>query len=542
MAFGNWRKYGGNPGNTPFDNSASRFGENRQSNGGIDQIKVTTPDFVLKRFGIFEKVHEINSGISKSKQCCVDEYIIFPTTMKAGETYTLSVGNAKPGCTYYWQMVSLDNVGTDGSAGSAGSSATSGSAGAVNRLYGSSISYTAPSGSNCDFHSGISLYCNGNQIDGVGITLNRCPIDGSITGYVDDTRTERSSNIINFNEQKSVYLTTAVNGGTSSVCGNISDNVGLWKEGDGTLSGYQLTFTECYQRATLRLSCCEQKGTGSTRGYHLRKWDETSSPGPPSSIENCGDGYERVDLAVSVYSTTCYVCPDSSVDILYTTLTMGVSESQTLTTSVPYIDPVTGQMYNYTWSVSGGGTLIVHDPGNVTYYSPSSNANCDHSPRITLSCGGTELDHIDIAISKWNEIDVAYTSQTRERDDDVCGRDPSGVRYCNIHFTYEWYNCYDERVFYYAAYPECDEWELNPWPGCDSCWACAEKKGPCDTAVETESCDGFNCPNICRSYCNSGCPPGDSRTPAMKLGGCCPRVFWCRDNLVRRKQEAGCYG
>ena len=74
----------------------------------------------------------------------------------------------------------------------------------------------------------------------------------------------------------------------------------------------------------------------------------------------------------------------------YTTLQMQVSGTQTLIV----VNPTSGETYY--WAASSGS--IDATGLSVTYTAPSSNANCTNNPTITLTCGGSTIGTLTIAV------------------------------------------------------------------------------------------------------------------------------------------------
>ena len=86
------------------------------------------------------------------------------------------------------------------------------------------------------------------------------------------------------------------------------------------------------------------------------------------------------------------VCEECKGVIGYTTLQMSVSQTQTLTV----VGWKAGEVYS--WETTSGS--INPSTGNsVTYTAPASNANCASNPTITLTCGGSVVDTITMAVN-----------------------------------------------------------------------------------------------------------------------------------------------
>lgn len=437
MAFGNWRKYNGNPNNTPFDNSASRFGESRQENGGIDQIKVSTPDLIMKRFGIFEKVSSINKNASgvTTGVCCTDEYIVMPTSMTPGGTYTLTVGNAKSNCLSFYRWRLGETSGSLSTAATDIAKTTSGSNGQLSTLVGATVRYTAPQGTSCNYNTNIALYCGTSLKDGYNVGYPRCPLDGDILGWKDPTHKIRSSNSINFSEQQIVYVSSTA--GTSFLqCGGIGNGV-MWFDASASHPDVQyfpdyITFTGWNQWATMRLSCCEYDGTGAARAYHpsSKSWD--SSSGTAGTGTTCGEGYTLINFGRGVFDTIIpTVCPPPSKYpvISYASRIMNGGESQYLSAI-----PSGGSLYSYKWEVEGGGYFETPtgpatetNGDTVLYVSPPEDLSCP-MPKVTISCKGDVYDTVYFCVNFYMDHEKAYSVES------------VGVIFCNATWSpYGWY-------------------------------------------------------------------------------------------------------
>lgn len=108
---------------------------------------------------------------------------------------------------------------------------------------------------------------------------------------------------------------------------------------------------------------------------------------------------------IDTVDLTCVDCDETAV-ISYSTLQMAVDEEQTLQA---YVNGSLDDGQAYVWAItSGGGSLDSSTGNSVTYTAPSSNANCSSNPTITLSCDGTVIDSIEIAVNEWGGAENAY--------------------------------------------------------------------------------------------------------------------------------------
>lgn len=77
----------------------------------------------------------------------------------------------------------------------------------------------------------------------------------------------------------------------------------------------------------------------------------------------------------------------------FTTQQMSVNGSQTL-------NAVGGAGCALGWSItSGGGSLSASTGSSVVYTAPSSNFNCTNNPTIALSCNGTQVATLGLAVN-----------------------------------------------------------------------------------------------------------------------------------------------
>jgi len=185
----------------------------------------------------------------------------------------------------------------------------------------------------------------------------------------------------------------------------------------------------------------------------------------------------------------CAQCECLPVTIGYTTQQMAVDGVQTLT--------VEGDPYDskcHTWSLKGGGgSLFAPDVnGDIVYTAPATNANCLNNPTIALSCGGTEVDTLKIAVNKPGTTGEAVFVYAFSR--------------C-LNFGSIW-NCYINKDIFDCdgTFRSTDEWvhQVNP------CASCAE-------------CMAYDIPPISPSWDDViATSPVDNRNQAMKDNGCCP--------------------
>jgi len=95
----------------------------------------------------------------------------------------------------------------------------------------------------------------------------------------------------------------------------------------------------------------------------------------------------------------CWPCesidPFGTVDILFTSQQMQVSQYQNLIASGPCpCEP--GQL---TWELTGGGYLTNKEGPTTTYFAPDENPECAYNPTIQLFCDGVLAAELKIAVN-----------------------------------------------------------------------------------------------------------------------------------------------
>ena len=151
--------------------------------------------------------------------------------------------------------------------------------------------------------------------------------------------------------------------------------------------------------------------------------------------------YGRNQLSLSECGDCC-VC--AGISIGHTTHQMAVDEQQNLTAT----GAVAG--CTYAWAIaSGGGELSAAEGTEVTYTAPSSNADCDSNPTITLTVEGTVCDTLQIAIYEGGVGLAAFSIfESVCYGDHYCRERSYGVN-CGGDVTEEIYisTCNDEWVY-----------------------------------------------------------------------------------------------
>ena len=196
--------------------------------------------------------------------------------------------------------------------------------------------------------------------------------------------------------------------------------------------------------------------------------------------------------------------------IAYTSLQMSVNQQQTLSASGMQSDEC------YSWTIiSGGGSLLPLTGKSVVYTAPASNANCSSNPTITLSCGGTVIDTIKIAVNAYTANVAAYNVVTPPVKGACC---IVVIYHCNP-ATCEGDGCgysYSMTCTYYS----CDG-SINT---CSYLGATRENKCTA-SACQVEPPVSTMCTTQCTTICGGTIGAHDNRTSAQKLEGCCPAAL-----------------
>ena len=186
------------------------------------------------------------------------------------------------------------------------------------------------------------------------------------------------------------------------------------------------------------------------------------------------------------------LCDCTGISIAYTTKGMQVDEIQGLGVS----GAIEG--CEYLWRIdSGDGSLSAESGSYITYYAPSSNAECESNVTISLLVGDVVCDTIQIAINAYFDSGWAYM----ELGTGCFSAVPNGGGLCGDFVCNRPY-----------------------------CWQCCAFRANCDGSVSettyTTACWGYahhHCDGA--AWCGLHCSATgyqDLRSPAMITQGCCP--------------------
>jgi hypothetical protein len=168
----------------------------------------------------------------------------------------------------------------------------------------------------------------------------------------------------------------------------------------------------------------------------------------------------------------------------------------------------------YHWSTTSG-SLSPSTGTSVTYTAPATNPNCVNNPTITVTCGGSTIGTLTIAVNAYTANVAAYNVVTPPVKGACCIL----VEYhCNP-VTCEGDGCgyiYSMNCTYYS----CDG-SINT---CSYLGATRENKCTA-SACQVEPPVSIMCTTQCTAVCGGTIGAHDNRTSAQKLEGCCPAAL-----------------
>lgn len=188
--------------------------------------------------------------------------------------------------------------------------------------------------------------------------------------------------------------------------------------------------------------------------------------------------------------------------VAVTAPTMAAGASQTLTVQ----GWVAGEVYS--WSTTTG-SLDVATGNSAVYTAPASNANCASNPTITLSCGGSVVQTIQIAINAVTSGGVGIMREYLSQGS--CWKSGDAWHIWNICANVYTLSCNGTVTFHPEWSPACSDGVGN---SCDAAFADGESRVIRGSIDQTGYC-----------YYQQGVKFGDwcdSRSAEQKTAGCCP--------------------
>lgn len=261
-----------------------------------------------------------------------------------------------------------------------------------------------------------------------------------------------------------------------------------------------ITAVDCEKetRVRIRVSVLESDGPAKTSGDKDESWKSVDLIAGTDEMTGAAICYYDFDITI-----TGEDCPRTDYcswggDIVYTTLEMKFSESQSLSVT-PNISGA-----SYSWSViSGKGSVSPATGGSTTFTAGTQNINCLEDPVVGLYCNGLLIDSII--------INVTSTSTTKAGE--IC-------RMVNKSCTW------NPGIGKYDGYAECSGRNVR-------CRGTEDQVGLVGMYAVGNTClsSELNAYSKASQYPYGSCHYGgiagegkmwDIRTSAMKLAGCCP--------------------
>jgi hypothetical protein len=508
----------GNPNNTfpSRANALSLFANQQREEGGLLQSWKNDGTVKLNSFGMYEHVWYLGwylgtSGTSGSS-CCYPSLIPDPEPIHCGESVFLFVLGSCEDSFYTWGLAKDEFEMEIGS---------------LNKRVGKEVIFTAPScGVGCHSPATVTLFCN---IKGVPFIMAAVNFLFRVCPRQDSATLQATKEEIHCGESTSLHLELCDDrdgsSGTSGDDGSLGCQ-GCYHDGKpGTPGSYswEIEDNEDGRRGTLRPEDNEDgrrvEATPSLDVPYIYTAPECGIDcvSPNKIIVKCltetMGSTEWIKIEIASIEIEILSCPET-VAIGHVTHQMNINEMQGLTATAGLCGA------NYTWSLSGGGTLVPSaDSLTALYTAPAANPNCSENATITLTCGeGPDLktDTLQIAITAvtrggsasiiktcYNGSEICasgcgcfgiqgktYWCDGTPRTDTTCGSPtPTCINYGPPPYTYD--NC---------AVP----WALycnSPYYGSPSC-----------EAALLRDCTGYP----------GGLGTTDIRTPDMIAAGCCP--------------------
>jgi len=233
------------------------------------------------------------------------------------------------------------------------------------------------------------------------------------------------------------------------------------------------------------------KVSGGTPTWEIGK----TGPAITDTHVPCGYWFKPIPLKCN--------CRDT---IVYTSLQMSINQQQTLSASGIQSDEC------YSWAITrGGGSLSALTGKSVVYTAPATNVNCNQNPTIALSCGGSVVDTVTIAVNQVTSSYAAY--EFNGECEQGCRQYWVGYWDCQYYYRYlkTKYTCNGSIYSGPTVTPI-----VTSALGCEytNYPACTKLKAYCDNASHCIAAGG-----CCNTYTHGFV---DLRTSAQKAAGCCP--------------------
>jgi len=269
--------------------------------------------------------------------------------------------------------------------------------------------------------------------------------------------------------------------------------------------------------------------TGFDPGEEVNFKIETMTQPPDKTTQpiinkNTGDQIGEAHYSAGlIIGQMKFPCCGDSISIGYTSQQMSCNGTQVLTAL-----PAEDAEGCFSWEITAGAGSLSTNSGKITVYTaPSNNGECAGNPTITLTSTSGATATLKIAINCYVYGGLAYAT--------INGTDGGVGAVCNfllpcgsgyINGTELVYKC--DGSWYGTTYCSCYSpyWAcwIGDWP-CETygCYkACAEEACvPCDQEW-VEYMYNTYCPGYSSITCGS---IRDTRTSAMKTGGCCPAAL-----------------
>lgn len=203
-----------------------------------------------------------------------------------------------------------------------------------------------------------------------------------------------------------------------------------------------------------------ENGTAGWSGFGMGPGDLLYDLFGPENV--CDD-----TATITTVAEDCRGCSGS--EISFTTQHMPLGSSQGL-------GVLNGStLHNYTWSLSGGGSLSKTTGMTTTYVAPLSNYNCEENAYITLKCDGIVVDTLGIAVYAPDSVGVmGHFLDNITVGYAACDHLMVGGCYGTSGMCFTLYNCHEYDLL-------CDGTILQRAPGYEQTWCTGADCFPCES-------------------------------------------------------------